>query len=369
MSNFEYLSLNKTDEKKIREFYASVSKSGSIQFSLCREPGFFDALVVEGNEPDVFVMRKKDDGEIITSVITSKKSCFINSAKTTVCYISSLRLSEQYRNRLLGFFAKAFYTHQHEKGRLISLMTIFEDNKIARKNILTGKGHLPLMKDFGQIRTRIFKPIPVKNIKNDYSKVDIRTAEIADMNLIIDFLHENGSSKTFFPVYEAEHFNSGNGLLKNLKIEDIALAFNGKVLVGVTALWDQTSFRYWKIHSYSKIMKLLRPLINLYSWLKRKPLLPASGIPIKYLNLAIVCIKNNSQSVFNHLLNYQFRKIAGSKNTYIAYAMHESNPFYDSFKVPGIDLRSRLYIAYWKQNESLVSLIKTGEIYIETGAI
>ena len=81
-------------------------------------------------------------------------------------YISSLRLAEQYRNRLLGFYAKAFYRHQLERGRKISLMTIFEDNLVAKKNLLSGKGRLPSMKDLGQIHTLIFKPV----IRNEKEK-------------------------------------------------------------------------------------------------------------------------------------------------------------------------------------------------------
>ena len=369
MSNYEYLSLNRTHENQICEFYGTAAKAGSIRFSLCRDPLFFDALAVEGDEPEVFVMRKKDNLEIMGSVITSKKLCFVSSGKISLGYLSSLRLSEQYRNRLLGFYAKAYYQHQHENKRLISLITIFENNEIARKNLLTGKGYLPLFMDLGLIRTRIFKPVPIRtgNFKN--SDIIIRSAEKADLSQIIDFINEYGRRKTFFPVYEAEHFNSESGLLKHLKIEDFAVAFNKNKLTGLIGLWDQTSFRYWKIHSYSKTINLLKPVINIASWLSGKPTFPSAGVKINYRNLALVCIKNDDRMVFNSLLNHHFKNMSGMKKVYLAYAMHESNPFFNSFPVTGIDLKSRLFLTYWKEDEALVSSIKLGEIYIETGAI
>ena len=369
MSNYEYIILSRSDEDQIRRFYETTPTSGDLHFSLNREPGFFDALEVEGDNPDVLVMRKFDSGEIIGSVIGSEKQCFINSGETSIGYISSLRLAEKYRNRLLGFYAKAFYQHQQKKGRKISLITIFEDNVIARKNLLSGKGYLPIMKDLGMIHTLIFKPMIIRDKRRYKADTNIRFANIEDILSIVHFFEGYGKDKTFFPKYRAIHFNSERGILKNLKMNDIALAFDKSELIGVLGLWNQVKFRNWKIHTYSFRFNLLKPFINIYSWLNRKPLFPAAGEPIDYRNIAIVCIKNNDQNVFNQLLQYHINNLSGRKNVYIAYSMHESNPFLRNFPLPNIDLKSSLYITYWKEDEDFVSSIQTGEIYLETGGL
>jgi hypothetical protein len=369
MSNYEYLTLNRIHEEQIRNFYDSLPTAGGIHFSLNRSPDFFGALEVEGDDSEVFVMRKQDSSEIITSIIVSKKQCYINSKETSIFYISSLRLAEKYRNRLLGFFAKAFYIHQHEKGRILSLMTIFEDNTIAKKNLLTGKGYLPLMKDLGLIHTFIFKPLSAGKSKLPNADLFIRSAGVTDIAAITCFLNEHGKNKNFFPVYKENLFNSEKGLLRQLRMEDIALAFDKDQLCGVMGLWDQTGFRHWKIHTYTTRLNLLKPFINFYSLLSKKPMFPSSGKPVDYRNFAIVCINNNDQSVFNNLLDFHMKLLNGRKNLYLAYAMHESNPFLQTFPLPCIDLTSRLYLTYWREDEALVSSIMPGEVYIETGAL
>jgi hypothetical protein len=369
MSNFEYICLKRSDEEQIRRFYEIIPTSGDLHFFLNREPDFFDALEVEGDNPDVLVMRKIDSGEIIGSIIGSEKQCYINSGETSMGYISSLRLAEQYRNHLLGFFAKAFYQHQQKKGRKISLITIFEDNVIARKNLLSGKGSLPLMKDLGLIHTFIFKPLIISNKKTCKANIDIRFAQVSDISLIIDFFDKYGKVKTFFPLYKAIHFNSEQGILRNLKMKDIALAFDKSELIGVMGVWNQVEFRKWKIHTYSFRLNLLKPFINLYSWLNRKPLFPAAGKSIDYRNLALVCIKNNDQTIFNGLLKYHLNNLSVRKNVFIAYSMHESNPFLRNFPIPNTDLKSRLFLTYWKEDEDFVSSLRTGEVYLETGGL
>lgn len=369
MSNFEYLSLKRSDEEHIRHFYDSLPTSGGIRFSLNRSPDFFGALEAEGDDPDVFVMRRKDSSEIIGSIIVSTKLCYINSKETPVFYISSLRLAEKYRNRLLGFFARAFNLHQHEKGHVLSLMSIFEDNTIARENLLTGKGYLPLMKDYGVIHTHIFKPQTIGKNKMTGADLFIRPAGVTDIPEITGFLNEQGKKKTFFPVYREAHFNSESGLLRQMRVEDIALAYDKERICGIMGLWDQTGFRHWKIIAYKGWLKILKPFLNLYSLLNKKPLFPPSGKPLKYMNLSIVCISNNDQSVFNNLLDFHMKRLKERKRMLIAYAMHETNPFLQAFPLPSVDLKSRLYLTYWREDEELAGSVVKGEVYIETGAL
>jgi hypothetical protein len=66
MSNYEYITLNRQDEEAIRSFYEKIPTSGDLHFSLNREPGFFDALEAEGNDPEVLIMRKINSGDVIS---------------------------------------------------------------------------------------------------------------------------------------------------------------------------------------------------------------------------------------------------------------------------------------------------------------
>ena len=81
MSNFEYIVLDKPEERSIRRFYEDLSTLGDFHFSISREPDFFEAIEVEGNDPEIFVMRRICSREIIGALISSKKECFINALK------------------------------------------------------------------------------------------------------------------------------------------------------------------------------------------------------------------------------------------------------------------------------------------------
>jgi hypothetical protein len=135
------------------------------------------------------------------------------------------------------------------------------------------------------------------------------------------------------------------------------------------ALWDQSCFRQWKVKSYSGIFKYLRPAINILSWILGKPILPKAGKALHYKNIALLCIKDNNYEAFQLLMGNFANEYRHQKDIYFAIGLHESDPFGNKFKIRGFVLKSRIYIAYWKEYKEFADKVTHCEPYFELGAL
>jgi hypothetical protein len=368
MSRFLTYKLQPNEECEIKEFYRNIPTSGNLSFVLEREPSFYEALEVEGNEADVVVVKDSVSNKIVCAAIKSKKNCFIDGEIHRIGYLSGLRILEEYRNgQVLARLFRYFKEVQESDNCSFYITTIFDDNKHAQQILTSKKAGLPFFQDSGIYYTLIFKPQGVPSfLQNPYQ---IRRATEDDLDKISLFLHQEAKNKQFFPVYNEKDFNSKTGLLKGLDFKDIALLFHNEKLKGIMALWDQNLFRQWKIKAYSGYFKFIRPVINVAAYFKKMPLLPAANNPINYKTLALVCIENNNQQLFNLLLNELIQSEKKDNRIYIAAGFHQKDPFLQNFPFPNMKLKSKIFIVYWEKSTTFIPQKMEFIPYLELGSL
>ena len=86
-----------SDDARLRDFLWKMSMPGAIKVAYLREPGFFQALQVEGRHNDVVMGRDKNTGHIVGFGTRSVKTAFINGHPSPLGYLSSLRLLKEYQ--------------------------------------------------------------------------------------------------------------------------------------------------------------------------------------------------------------------------------------------------------------------------------
>jgi len=356
----------KSDDKDLRKLMKEITIPGNFQISYQREPSFFDALAVEGYYSHVVVARKTVNNEIIGLGVRSVKQLYINGIEKKIGYLSSLRLSENYRNGFLIAKGYKLFYQLHCKDKVdFYLSTIINDNTAAI-NILTKPGSiLPNYYDFGQYRSSAI--VLNQKIRNNKIGIIIRRGKPDDLSAIITFLNSEGKKKQFFPAYKITDF-SDNGLLKNLNPENILLAFSGKELVGVIAAWDQNSFRQSVMTDYSKKIVAARSLYNLFSPILRLPKIPRKGGELNYFYAGLICIKNNDCEIFSLLLN-RIMEENKSKYSFLMIGMHEKDLLLkEVVKLKSIKYLSRMYIVSHEKYD-FKEMLDSKIPYLELGAL
>ncbi len=366
MSKFITYKITKDEEVAIKQFYHEIPTAGNMNFSLEREPDIFAALEVEGFNAEIIVVKDTSNNQLACAAVKSRKVSYKNGLPTWVGYLSGLRVGEKYRNsfalgRLFKYFNDVFETDRCT----FYLTSVFEDN-IHAANILTSKkANIPIFEPFCNFRTFVFKPQSPKRIQT--TDFQIRRANINDLTTIVSFLNNYGQQRQFFPKYEISDFNQNEGILKNLKINDIALAFRGNNLVGTMALWNQTAFRQWKIHSYSKWFRFFRRAINLLARMKRMPEFPKAGNVIDYNYLSLIAIADSNPQIFDLLLTELSQHV--SAKSYFTIGFTSEDVLFQHFPIQHITLKSRIYIVYLRKDTELIRNIDKQLSYIELASL
>lgn len=344
---------------------------GRINVAFTREPGYFNAAQVEGENIDVVVARNMATGKIVGLGSRAEKGCYINGQPGRIGYLSGLRCKKEYRGGTLLGRGYRFLKKLHQRGDVnFYLTSIIEDNHVAKKVLTSGKGGLPTYQDFGRFHTvaiRPQKPMPKKNAVN----LLIRRAHKADTKRIAEFLKFNGRRRQFFPIYEATHLDKNDGILKNMHLTDIYLATKKERLVGTLGVWNQKSFKQCVITNYCRGIKAIRPIFNIYAKIRKKPELPKPGMMLNYLTLALISIENDDIEIFESLFSHVLGDSCGVDDLQsVMVGFHEKDPFLPIVKrIPHREYLSRIYLVYWQEDQSALSSLDDRIPYLELGAL
>lgn len=355
------------DEAELRKLLVKTAMSGMIRLSYGREPHFFNSLDVLGKHNQIAVARNVT-GNIVGFGIRSIKSMYVNDEIQQIGYLSNLRLEKKYRGNIL--LAKGFkYLHElHQDNQCpFYLTTIMTDNKNAKEVLLNARGLLPVYQAWGKLYTYLINDSCIKSLAFN---LQIEFAKSSDREDIVKFLQREGKQKQFFPHYTENDFNNESGLLSSLQYQNILVAKQNQKIVATLALWNQNSFKQILVHSYHPLLKLLRPIYNVYSKMRNKPCLVKPGNPVDFNYAAIVCVKNNDAKLFSHILSAAVTYSNKQNKSFFALGLHENDSLNDVLNDFRYRLmQSNLYVVSFPSDKIDLSYLKNKVPYLELGAL
>ena len=365
---FRLFQANTHDEERLKQLYAEKSRDGVIQINLDRNPDFFEALKVEGFENGVFAVEDTQSGLITGAGIRNIRECYINGKPQKIGYLSGLRVAKQYQKSRTMAMIFIKLRQLYLQGECVGyLCSVFNSNKTAIKVLTSGKAGMPVFNLVGQMNTIVFKPIPVR-LKVKTNAI-IRQANINDIDNLVKFLNTEGSKHQYFPYYSKNDFNNNTGLLNNLSVSNIYLAFEKNEIVGSIAIWDQTPFRRWKVEGYSHFFKIFRPMVNGLFKLLNLPQLPKAQTIFNYRLLSLVCIRNNSKNIFKSIYNQAIQGINKDKKILISASFFMSDPLIHALPIRRFSFKSTIFIGYWKETQTEIDAIDQRFQYLEAGSL
>jgi hypothetical protein len=342
---------------------------GSVEIAFTKEPDFFRAEQVHGRFTETYIIHHTQDGILAGMGTRAIKPAYLNGKKDNVGYLCNLRILPEYQKGLVLARGYTFLKQRHSDNRArLYLTTIIEDNIHARSTLESGRSSLPGYYDIGRFCTFALS-LKQSRIKSKNTSLNIRRSTHKDIQQIIDFLRVEGPRKQFFPEYSQGDFETKDGILLGLGLDDIYLAFIGDQLVGVTAAWDQTEYRQSVIVGYNRMIQSFRPFINLGLGLLGYPLFPKPQTALSYFSLGLVCIKGNDADIFASLIN-TITSERENKYSFMMAGFHEKDPLLDILqKHKGISYSSRVYIVCWENGEKDRNQLDSRIPYLELGAL
>jgi hypothetical protein len=371
MSRFQFELAQKDDDGALRQILAATPMPGRIAVSFAREPSWFDAAVVDGYYRQVVACRDLATRRLVGFGCRSVRRLHVNGVPTDVGYLSSLRALPEARNRGLVARGYAFFRRLHQDGRAhFYLTTIAEGNANALKVLTSGRAGLPSYHPAGCYHTLALRLPRRPPRASTPPGVSLRSATLADLPALLEYLAQNGSRRQFFPCYAREDFVSASGLLRGLELERLMLAERHGHLVGVLAGWDQHAFRQSVVQAYSGPVHWLRPLYNLGQRVRGQPGLPAPGQHLHFLTAALPLVADDDPDVFAGLVSELSRRCAGGGWSHLLLGLHENDPLLPLFRRNcAACYTTHVFVVCWADGESRRALLDGRVPYLELGSL
>ncbi len=138
------------------------------------------------------------------------------------------------------------------------------------------------------------------------------------------------------------------GRLRDLSLDDFAVALAGDRVLGVIACWNQQSFRQHVVAGYHGMPGWVRAAVNLASSCFDCRLLPPPGESVNHVLAACIAIRHDDAQVFRALLRHLQALHADRGHTFLSIGLAEHDPLLPLVRDPlHLTLRSRIYAIEW----------------------
>lgn len=396
MSRFDFGLAEPSDDEALRDLMGATPSGGAVVVSFRREPSYFDAVVVEGPFRQTIVARDHDRGCVAAVGNRSVRQRFVNGVATPIGFLSNLRILPQYRNQSILARGYRHLRCLHRDGRTqLYLTTIAKGNDAAVSALTSGRAGLPRYHYAGEYHTAVIPlrknppskkpgrrdflpahgdqpplnpPFPKEEAKTNHLLV--RAAVREDLLPLLEFLHNSGPARQFFPVHSAHEFFNPSATFRDLSAGDILLAFRGTELVGTLACWNQILFRQTVVESYSTAVSWVRPLVNSWAQYRGGVTLPKAGEPFRFVSGALPLVKGDDPVVFMSLLEAACSNVSDPRAEYILIGLHESDPLRPVVaKYQATVYTVGVYYVCWEDGEAFRELLDDRPPYLELGCL
>lgn len=293
----------RADNSEIQKLVNSVYQKGALQLGFQRAPDFFIGQAVIGQE-HLLVVAEDDEKKVLAGLTNlAGRELYMNGQKRMVWYSGDTRVDFPYRRHHVGLQLFLEYGKHRGPGDLLEGI-ILKENTSMLEAIERGTAGRQVM-DYSishEIETSF---IYVRKIKPRIpAGIVLRSATAADVPEMQAFFDREAPRRHGYPVYDFAKMLAGDPYYAGIKIDKYILALRDARIVGIVGSWDQKAFKQTRVLGYSGALKVLRPLINLYSAVVGGFRLPAPGGMLNYTALHTILIENDDQAVFRALVDW-----------------------------------------------------------------
>lgn len=289
------------DDAGLRRLMRDIHVPGAITVAFEREPSFFRAAAIEGDQVDVVAIRVGD--RLVGTGTYARRDMFVNGSVQKVGYMTMARVEPEWR-RGRATPAAFRYLHQlmNEHGDSWGITTMMADSSVTRSLLDAPRPFLPEFVPVERICTLVIPTWRHRRSRGDFA---LRAARAEDLEGIVACLRRNGARRQFALAWSAEDFHDQSRTF-GLSISNFSVAHDSGRIIGCVALWDQSAFKQSVIKGYARAIKLTRSLVNLAAPLLTVPRLPAPGSAFPHAYLSHLAVDDDDQELTLALLSHAY---------------------------------------------------------------
>jgi len=324
---------------------------------------YISALQYKGRQQTIIAARNRQNGHYVGMVVLSSREVYIRGALRSIAYVSELYIDPMHRNPAV---ARGMYYHFIRAIKKYDglLASAFASNRRILK-MLTSRQNSPIaFTNIGTLYTYVFYPKAIPN-PTKAPALRIQSLQKEDMlKAFLQFWHHRKDDRDFIPAYTVRDFDE-EGLLRDLRLDDIFVAIKGDAIVGSLGLWDQSPTRTWVVDRYPTGLRLLRPLINVAARWRGTPALPRQGEDIPYRLACLLRIRDDDPEVLWALFHALSERFDGIRDQpLLVCALHQRDPLRKWIQWPHYPITSQLLFS-----SKTITMDSKCIPYVELGAL
>lgn len=253
MINFHTVSA--TNQQYFLKLLEENAMQGWVDMLMTRQPNYLNKQHYFGQEYPVLA---EQEGNVLGCCQLTKQQGFVDGQLVDLGYLNSLRVSENYRNKIRVLKEGFNYLKNFLSPPNYCYTSIASDNKIARRILEKGVAGLPKYHLLGELYTFVIAKQRAKHLglwqkeKQPQAIVSFYNKQARQYQLA-PYLTEDWLIKSNLPVL---------GYYQNSQLE------------GCAVLWNQQQFKQIVASHYHPLIGLLRPVYNGFAKLAKRPNLP-----------------------------------------------------------------------------------------------
>ncbi len=341
---FEYALATEADDDELRALLRQIAMPGDITLAFLREPSFFLAEQAGSAASQVLVCRNRQHGRIVGMGTRSVRCVYIDGNPARVGYLGMLRGIPEERGNIGLARGYQFLKRLHEDGAVpYYFTTILDENTPAMELLTSGRAGLPVYRPFAHLVTYLI-PLTSRR-RNPGAPGAVSRGERELLPEAVAYLREWSRHHQFAPVYSPQDILGESNLLPAFSWENLYVYRERGAVRGTLGVWDQASFKQTVVAAYSRRMRAVRPLFNLYAAARGIPRLPRAGDEIKLLYAT--CISGDGPA-FARLVQQARAEWSGRGYDYLAIGFSdESECAAIASRLATQRIKSTLYAVYW----------------------
>jgi len=337
-----------TDEPALRQLLRDNPMPGAISLALTREPNFLLGATIEGETHTTGVAKEPQSGRVVAMASRSVRRAYLDGRVARVGYFCQLRIAREARGG--SVLARGLQTmgamHVDDPAEAY-VTTIVADNLFARRILERERPSKPSYRPFGELHTLALVPRRAPRRRPPVG-VTLRRGSRELLPDIAACLQRNYARLQFAPLWTADDLGDAERC-RGLVASDFFVAERQGRIVGCVALWDQQAFKQSVVASYSRPLRLLRPLLNAAGTLWRLPVLPAVGAALPHAYLSHVAVDDDEAAVLLALADQALAASQERRLAYVTLGLATGHPLLAPVRraYRHIDYRSIIYRMVW----------------------
>ncbi len=290
------------DNRGLLALAASCSMRGDISLRFQREPDFFALNRLEGRDWSVDVIDADD--RIAGCVGTSIRDVYLHGRPTQTGYVGDLKVHPAHRDLATADALSNYAGYRMESlpDGSPALITVLAGNRAMEKR-LSGERGLDRFDRLATIRSYSIPILWKRQAKQSRMYMLVERAKWSDIGAMADLWNRVAPQRQFAPLFEETTLADWIRSAPGLDISSYLLARSSSgALIGLMALWDQSSFKHMYVEKYSRKMAVVAALTNAIAPRLGGARLAAPGEQMRFQTAAHICVSGDRPDVLERLL-------------------------------------------------------------------